>query len=203
MVTSFEAYGKWKINPTEVAIKELDGQTIHLKEKQVSIIGKVIPARFRDIKDVINRLIAEIRPDGVILTGQSGGSKIRIERTAKNFVKTKIPYNCGTTKSGEQLEIDGPNLYESNLPVNAILSKLEEKNVPVELSDDAGSFGCNQIFYQVRNKNPNLAAGLIHVPLLPSQTEGQKFMDQETITLAIKLSLIVLSEYLEQNKPLL
>jgi len=182
LLTGFEPFGKWQVNPTQVAVEKLDGMQLPGCE----VVGRVIPLRYQEIRPTITKYIEEIDPVAVIMTGQAGGNQIRLEQVAHNLADARIPYNCGSKPSEEILILNGSELHHSSLPLDRILEALKSMKIPVRYSDDAGRFGCNQIFYQVRELYPALPAGFIHVPLLPDQTEKKEFMEQDMITIAIE-----------------
>lgn len=195
LLTGFEPFGKWPVNPTEVAALELNG----LISNGIQVVGKVIPLRYSEIAEKLEEYVTALDPIAIVLTGQAGGPKVRLENTAKNFVKTGIPYNCGSEFTGNEIIVNGPEKLYTSLPFEKIVSDLSIDNVPVSNSDDAGSFGCNQIFYLARYLYPDIPSGFIHVPLLPEQikNESDDFMPQEMISAILKLVVKQIVDYLD------
>jgi pyroglutamyl-peptidase len=68
---------------------------------------------------------------------------------------------------------DGPVAYFSTLPLRKMLAAIEEEKVPVAISNSAGTFGCNHIFYDlmhyIEENALEIPGGFIHVPSLPEQ----------------------------------
>ena len=198
LFTGFEPFGDWAINPTQVAAESLNGIKIGLKG-EFNLVSDIVPLRYYDILPHLTRLVEEHDPKMIILSGQAGGDKIRLERQAINIVDNKGPYNCGTLVSGK-LFPSAQEMYKSSLPLDLIYSGLKEENIPVEYSDSAGSFGCNQIFYLARHQFNSIPAGFIHVPLLREQVKGdQAFMAQEMITRGLKLATTISGRWLSEN----
>ncbi|MCY3412557.1 MAG: pyroglutamyl-peptidase I [Candidatus Heimdallarchaeota archaeon] len=196
LLTGYEAFGDWEINPTEVAALALDGLEYHGH----TIVARVLPLRYEEIKPTLVKLVKKYSPDAVILTGQAGGDAIRLERIAKNLVDCKLPYNCGTIINDSPLSEEGESTLSSTLPLELIFMALTNVNIKVEYSDDAGAFGCNQVFYQGRETFADIPMGFIHVPLLPEQTkQGNPSMDQNTITDAIRVIAATVAKWIQDK----
>ena len=69
------------------------------------------------------------------------------------------------------------NAYFSTLPLDDIVLKLKQKNINVEISNTAGTYVCNNLFYHLMNyieeNNLNIKAGFVHVPLMDEQLKSK------------------------------
>ena len=129
--------------------------------------------RFRADAMVLNRL-RQSPVDGVLMLGEaSGRADITPELRAVNLDDYPIPDNAGNQPRGEPIIADGPPFLESMLPVASIVKALKRAQIPAAPSQDAGTYLCNRVFYAVmhflQSENRNIAAGFVHVPLLPVQ----------------------------------
>lgn len=65
----------------------------------------------------------------------------------------------------------GPAAYFSTLPIKAMLRALRTAGIPASVSQTAGTYNCNAIFYvlahYIATERPDLRGGFIHVPYLP------------------------------------
>lgn len=169
LLTGFEPFGDSTVNPSISACRRLEGKRVDGFE----IVVEEIPLRFHEIRSAIEEHIARLDPAAVICTGQSSRALISLERVAINVADARIPYNCGTHPVDERLNGEGPAAYFSALPLREILEAVKEAGVPVGISNSAGTFGCNQIFYHLMDYRSRLGleipAGFIHVPCLPEQ----------------------------------
>ena len=169
LLTGFEPFGGSTVNPSISACRRLEGKRVDGFE----IVVEEIPLRFHEIRSAIEEHIARLDPAAVICTGQSSRALISLERVAINIADARIPYNCGTHPVDERLNGEGPAAYFSALPLREILGAVKEAGVPVGISNSAGTFGCNQIFYHLMDYRSRLGleipAGFIHVPCLPEQ----------------------------------
>ena len=71
----------------------------------------------------------------------------------------------------------GENAYFSTLPIKAIQNEITKNNIPASISNTAGTFVCNHVFYGVRylveKKYKGKKSGFIHIPYLPEQVIGK------------------------------
>ena len=174
LLTGFEPFGDSTVNPSISACRRLEGKEVDGFE----IVVEEIPLRFREIRSTIEEHIARLGPAAVICTGQSGRASISLERVAINVADARIPYNCGTHPVDEPLNREGPPAYFTALPLREILEAMREAGVPVAISNSAGTFGCNQIFYHLMDHRSRVGleipAGFIHVPCLPEQAVNKE-----------------------------
>lgn len=210
VLTGFEPFAEFNVNPSWETAKALDNHTVgsfRVKSFQV-------PLAYRKIKPEIERILETQRPSVVINLGQSYRSQISLERVAINLAdstESKVLYNCGTRTRDEILESNGPAAYFTTLPVREILNSLRQNHIPAEISYTAGTFGCNQIFFhtmhKIHNDNQTIAAGLIHVPSLPAQaaqlqTAGKPKIPSaslETTIQAIEIAIRTTTERIDQS----
>lgn len=182
LLTGFEPFGGSKVNPSISACRKIEGNQIGGFE----IIVEEIPLRFKEVRSTIEGLIEHHKPAAVICTGQSGRGSVSLERVAINVADARIPYNCGMQPVDESLSDRGPAAFFSALPLRDILGALKEAGVPAAISNSAGTFGCNQIFYHLMDyrarEGLDIPAGFIHVPSLPEQV-----VNKETPSMALDL----------------
>jgi pyroglutamyl-peptidase len=75
-----------------------------------------------------------------------------------------------------------------------ILEAVKDARVPVAISNSAGTFGCNQIFYHLMDYRSRVGleipAGFIHVPFLPEQAVNKErpSMALDLITKALEVA---------------
>ena len=169
LVTGFDPFGSDKINPAIEAVKKLP-DTI----KGAKIIKLEIPTVFNKSAQVVHQAIVKEQPDYVLNVGQAGGrSALTPERVAININDGRIPDNDGYQPLDEPIQPDGDIAYFTQLPIKAMAKAIRAAGLPAIVSNTAGTYVCNHIFYQVqymRTKEfPKLKAGFIHIPFLPEQ----------------------------------
>ena len=198
LLTGFEPFGGSHINPSIEACRPLDGREYNgFKVKVVEI-----PLRFNEVRPSLVKAIGETKPSAVICTGQAGSSMIRLERVAINVADARMAYNCGKQPVNEPIVDDGPVAYLATLPLRKMLAAIEEEKVPVTISNSAGTFGCNHIFYDlmhyIEEEELGIPGGFIHVPSLPEQAMKKQgpSMSLDLIVKALDTAVKVLAENL-------
>ena len=171
LLTGFEPFGGESINPTWEAVRALEGKT----KCDGSVIAVArLPCTFVLSLDVLEKQIRKHKPRIVVCVGQAGGrAELSIERVAINVDDARIPDNAGAQPIDVQIRTDGPAAYFSTLPIKAIVAALNEKGIPAAVSQTAGTFVCNHVFYglmQLVAQAPKIKrAGFVHIPFLPEQ----------------------------------
>ena len=174
LLTGFEPFGGSHINPSIEACRRLEGENYH----GYRVVAEEIPLRYREIQATIEGHIVNHRPAAVVCTGQGGGTGLAVERVAINIASARMPYNCGEAPMDELLNSEGPVGYFTRLPYRDLLDLLKEAGVPSRLSNSAGTYGCNQIFYHlmdyVARAGLEIQSGFIHVPSMPEQVLNRR-----------------------------
>jgi pyroglutamyl-peptidase len=168
LLTGFDPFSGATINPSWEAACALDGWS----GPGFTVAARVLPCEFGRATDVLLDAVAEVKPDVVIAVGQAGGrSEISLERVAINIDDATIRDNAGAQPVDTPIVADGPAAYFSTLPVKAIVKALRLRGFPASVSQTAGTFVCNHVFYGLMHHavGQPLKAGFIHVPFLPEQ----------------------------------
>ncbi|MES2281056.1 MAG: pyroglutamyl-peptidase I [Pseudomonadota bacterium] len=178
LLTGFDAFGGASVNPSWMAVQALNGEVLAGHE----LIAAQIPTTFAGSVRELARLVRVHKPALVICVGQAGGrSAISLERIAINIADASIADNEGAQPVDVPVNPKGPAAYFSTLPIKAMLVALQKAGIPAEVSQTAGTFVCNHVFYALMNiiatrgKVEKTRGGFIHVPWLPEQ--GKPFME--------------------------
>lgn len=186
LLTGFEPFGGDARNPSAEIVSALQGRVIRGRQ----IVGVVLPCAFAASTAALRRLLREHRPDLVIATGLAGGrAEIAVERIAINVQDARIPDNAGAQPIDRPVVSGGPAAYWSTLPVKAIVSRLRRDGLPAGVSQTAGTFVCNHVFYFLMHalrRQRGVRGGFIHVPWLPEQAgPGGPAMTLPAMTAAV------------------
>lgn len=187
LVTGFEPFGGDSRNPSADIARALHGREVEGR----LLHGAVLDCIFGESLAELGRLLEGIRPDAVVCLGvATNRHAITPERIAINIDDARIPDNAGHQPVDQRVVPDGPAAYWSTLPVKAILSALEVRGIPARISESAGTFVCNHVFFGLMHalrEHSEIPAGFIHVPCdspaLPIETLT------EAISLAIQITL--------------
>lgn len=167
LVTAFEAFGGEAVNPSLQVLRELRAlPTFELQKLELPVCHRRAPQM------LLPHLGAA--PDLVLMLGEAGGRRhISPEQIAVNCLDFPIPDNSGLLLTDQPVVAQGPAAYFSSLPLRQIEMSLKEAQLPCQISNSAGLFLCNQVFYQAMhylsaNKKAT-CAGFVHLPWLPEQ----------------------------------
>ena len=189
LITGFEPFGGEMRNPSKEIARALDGRVI----ADCRVAGVVLPCVFREALAELSRQLRVRRPVRVICLGQAGGrSEITPERVAINIDDARIADNAGAQPVDVPVVRGGPVAYWSTLPVKAIVAALQERGMPAAVSQTAGTFVCNHVFYGLMHalrRRRGVRGGFIHVPWLPEQAKrGQPSLPLATMIEAVALA---------------
>jgi len=165
LVTGFEPFGGASFNPSGDVARGLHGQTVlgH------PVIGRVLPVVWNVAPKLITEWIEELRPNIVVALGMAR-DRIEIETRATNRRHPERRDNLGALPDPPRAT--ATHVFSTALPAKAIEQALSADG-PVEISEDAGAFLCEEVFYAVMAKHsevqtdqrwPLFRAGFIHVP---------------------------------------
>ncbi|MBI2498302.1 MAG: pyroglutamyl-peptidase I [Opitutae bacterium] len=190
LLTGFEPFGGEKINPSQEIARHWHGRRIGGHR----VVGALLPCVFGAAITELKRQIRATRPVLVICTGQAGGRiDITPERVAINVDDARIADNAGRQPVDKPVAPGGPAAYWSTLPVKAIVAALQRRGIPASVSQTAGTFVCNHVFYGLMHalcSERGVRGGFIHVPYLPEQTKrGQPSLPLETMVEAVGVAM--------------
>jgi pyroglutamyl-peptidase len=89
----------------------------------------------------------------------------------------------------------GPAAYFATLPIKAIVAALRATGLPASVSQTAGTFVCNHVFYGLMHAvagRDDVKAGFIHIPYLPEQAArhpGAASMSLEQMIEGIRVAI--------------
>jgi pyroglutamyl-peptidase len=191
LLTGFEPFGGDSVNPSEEIAREINDATI----ARHKVVGALLPCVFGAALKELKHQIKLHEPDVVICLGLAAGrSGVTPERVAINVEDARIADNAGQQPIDRPIVKDGPVAYWSTLPIKAIVQELRKREIPSEVSQSAGTFVCNHVFYGLMHElalhQPTARGGFIHLPALPEQAkEGQPSLPFEMMTAAIRLAI--------------
>ena len=180
LLTGFTPFGGASTNVSWMVAQtfhgtEIDGHTI---------VSAQLPTEFDHSLECLTDLIRKHHPVLVICLGQAGGrSAISLERIAINVADARIADNAGAQPVDKPVVSGGPPGYFTSLPIKAMLQAVQREGVAAEVSQTAGTFVCNHVFYGLmhtlerRRALQGVRGGLIHLPFLPDQGAPHMALD--------------------------
>lgn len=177
IITGFEKFGSYAVNPTEKLIKEIDGKIVsgHRIHGFVFPVGPLIGDKAVNYGRIIMLEAERINASVIVSLGVASQAKgVRIESWATNWVENDK--YCSPGENRKRLDrYDLPNLNRW-VPFNcwnfvAMRKGFQKHKIPFEaaISKNAGTFCCNALIYQVYKRIQESALGkrpflMAHVP---------------------------------------
>jgi pyroglutamyl-peptidase len=173
LVTGFEPFGGQSLNPSWEVARALLGWTL----EGAQITSVQLPCVFKLALPALQQALAQHRPDIVLALGQAEGRcDFSVERVAINVMDARIADNAGAQPIDVPVIAGGPAAYFSTLPIKSLVAGLKAAGFPASVSQTAGTFVCNQVFYALQHTLAGLGvhSGFVHLPLLPEQAAHWK-----------------------------
>lgn len=191
LLTGFEPFDGQSTNPSWDAVLALHGKRIAGHH----VVARRLPVTFGASLKLLRAALREISPVLVVCVGLAAGrAGISLERVAINVDDARIPDSDGSQPVDEPVVADGPAAYFATLPIKSMLAGLREAGFPVEISQTAGTYVCNHVFYGLMHalrKRSKVRAGFIHIPYSPEQASiaNAPGLPVETVADALRLAL--------------
>jgi pyroglutamyl-peptidase len=197
LVTGFDPFGGSHVNPSWQAVHALHGRVIAGRR----VVGAEVPTVFGKSLERLAQLVEEHQPALVICTGQAGGrGALSLERVAINVNDARIRDNAGAQPVDTPVVASGPAAYFTSLPIKAMLQALLKAGINAEVSQTAGTFVCNHVFYGLMHllaqpRWHGVRGGLVHVPFLPEQGQPSMRVDEIVAGLALAIEVALTTEH--------
>ena len=158
LITAFEPFGGAETNITQSVLSLLPDSIADWAVEKVCL-----PVSFKCAPIMVREAIATFSPDLVIMLGQCpNGENIRLERFAMNMMDCQKADNDGYCPLEQVIYPNAPLAYRTPINIKTIVHHLQEEKLPVVLSNSAGLYVCNRVYYEALNLKQN--ALFVHVP---------------------------------------
>jgi pyroglutamyl-peptidase len=202
LVTGFEPFGGDVTNGSWEAVQHLNGKHFG----KATVVASQLPVVWSQTETKLRALIKLYKPVLVVSFGQAGDEPVRLETTAHN-VREKIADNKGVSPEPGALYARGPAAVKSALPLAEIEGRLRKAGIPVQSSNDAGSYLCNAAFYTLMHDPgtddaKSIRRGFVHVPPLGAKVKSaqgkttvfDKSLLEKTATIIVETCVATLSQ---------
>jgi pyroglutamyl-peptidase len=196
LLTGFDAFGGEAINPSWLAVQALHGRQIAGHR----VVAAQLPTKFGESLAALRALLIQHQPALVVCVGQAGGrGAISLERVAINVNDAPLADNAGAQPVDTPVVPAAPAAYFSSLPIKAMRAALQREGIAAEVSQTAGTFVCNHVFFGLMHALATRPAlrhtrgGFVHVPWLPGQGTPSMALDETVrgLSLAVRCALLV------------
>ncbi len=172
LLTGFDPFGGEPVNPSWLLAHALHGRRVGGHR----IRAVQLPTVFGQALTVLRAEVRAHRPALVVCLGLAAGrAAMSLERVAINVDDARIADNAGAQPVDEPVIAGAPAAYFSTLPIKAMQAAMRAEGVPAEVSQTAGTFVCNHVFFGLMHllaterTLKHARGGFVHVPMLPEQ----------------------------------
>lgn len=162
LMTGFEPFDGAEVNPSWEAVRlvpdGIGGHAVHRLQ---------LPVEYGRAAALLTEEIRRTQPALVFCCGLAGGRKgVTPELVAINYRHARIPDNADRFFYGDPIDPEGDTAYMTQLPVNGMVSAMQEQGIPAYLSLSAGAYVCNDLYYALLRAEKELGhrGVFIHVP---------------------------------------
>jgi len=198
LVTGFDAFANLQQNVSADVVRALPGAW----KRPESLAVAVLPTIYGLAEQRLLELIGRHRPRAVVMFGVARGRReISLERIALNLDDSETADNAEHVRRGQRIAADGPVGYWSTLPLDRMRDRLAQLGVPATISNHAGAFLCNHVFFAARDaierRGDAMACGFIHLPVL----DAEPVVSFDGMVTAVVACLEVVADELEGVDP--
>ncbi len=159
LITGFDAFGEHGSNPAEHIVQCLSGEVPTL----------LLPTRYDRAAALALEAIDLQTPDAVVMFGLAAKRQgMELERFALNVIESSVPDNDGIVGAGLPVVANGPAAYRTGVDLVAVQGRMVMAGHAVGISNHAGSFVCNHLYYSVLHALAERGQGrqalFVHVP---------------------------------------
>ena len=163
LITGFEPFNNDIINSSWEVIKRLPDSINGYKINKL-----LLPVKFEESSKIVIEKANKLKVKYIICVGQAKGRKyITPEMKAINLKSD----NYTSKKECNYILSTGPKYYYSSIDVNKIYNSINNAGIKCNISNDAGTYVCNDLFFNLLHyyNNTNIKVSFIHIPILEEQ----------------------------------
>ncbi len=195
LVSDFDAFGNAEFNNSNRVAKILKEQLQDHPDFELKLchLNTVYDKAFYQLQDCFKALS---EPPKMVLGLGESNCNMKIETMARNLDKSYGPDNDGIERMSQSIIPGAPEELGLTYPLAEMYCSIDpQRRKDLEISNDAGSFVCNNLMFQFAAANPEVSFGFIHVPAnqcknLPAKTEVTVANLTKMLEAAVKSTLV-------------
>ena len=146
LITGFDPFGEHAFNPSLALLRRL--RAAPPRDSFAHFAFAHLPTEFDTSRARLLAALDAEKPDIAIMFGLAATTPtIRLERVALNLDDAAIPDNAGKLRRGTPILPDAPLARMTDVDVNALRDKLDGHGFEVVVSNHAGAYVCNHVYY--------------------------------------------------------
>ena len=185
LITGFEPFGSRKTNNSWEVAKAFRNRD------EIKVLQ--LPVSFSRSHCLVIDQIEKQCYDIVLMLGETSSTNdyLRLERVAINLKDSINTDNDEVIADEEILVEDASPAYFTKFPLKKIVAKLKESGYPAKVSNSAGTFVCNSLYFNIlhfiETNNLTTKALFLHVPSTTQIVSLEKM--KKTLDEIIQISL--------------
>ena len=181
LVFGFERFGRLTWNPSERVVENLSLHSNLIINAKITI--KVLPTEYVASQQIIQELVKKAEPSLIVGLGAAPmRSVLCLERTAVNLDDSFLRDNAGVIRTDMKIDPEGPDNLRTSINLKLILKQLNATGIRARISNHAGTFVCNHVYYFVlrliQREKIDSRCIFVHLPMKSSKTVEQIIEDQ-------------------------
>lgn len=174
LLTGFEPYGKDRsTNASWEGVKRLDGQ----QRNGFRLVCKQMRVIWGAPLEQLEKSMSDEQPVAIFSFGQGGPGGFTLESKASNERGAGLD-NSQQRAPKPTIAEDGPAEVRATIDFSKLSQLLSEKGYPIQVSEDAGSYLCEEALYSLEylksTKQLDVAVLFCHVPPIGAEIQGQR-----------------------------
>ena len=154
LLTYFEPFGGAKKNISQQVAEGIEAE---------GLVKRCLPVSFKRSPEVLRETLKDYQPAFILSLGQCAeGEKIRLERFAINLMDSDKGDNDGYMPDEETIDTNAPLALRTSLNIKQLQRECVNVGLPVILSNSAGLYVCNRIFWEALRYTEK--ALFVHIP---------------------------------------
>ncbi len=163
LVTGFKPFLGDKMNPSQILAENLARSF-----SDVDVL--ILPVEFGNSTEILEDHVRKTQPDYLLMLGQAAGRhNICLEKVGLNWIQSLVADESGRTPPPGKIFAQGDLALMSQFPIDKAFLELKTKGHAIEISFSAGTYVCNELYYNALLSFKTLKSVFIHLPLLPEQ----------------------------------
>lgn len=159
LVSGFAPFLGQVINPSAQVARALASEF-----SEVTYI--ILPVEYEKAFLVLQDKINELNPDFILMLGQAQNSqKVCLEKVALNWIYSQHADENNNKPEAGPIKPNVDLALMTALP----LEKMFTDDADFNISFSAGTYVCNELYFQILNHFKKLDSLFVHLPLLPEQ----------------------------------
>jgi len=163
LVCGFGPFPQSPDNPSGLTIRRLEGDG--WTPEGADALYAVLPTQWSQAPQTALEAANRGNAAAILLVGVAvHAAAFRVETTARNRASIVHADAAGALWPRPSIDKDGPESLSVTAPTEAMRAAIDERGLPVHLSDDAGDYLCNFVLYRLLAEAGVRPVGFVHVP---------------------------------------